>query len=250
MSKVIEKVYKLDLVSTLASGTSSNFTTSFIPSLLFSGECEVALYSISMWNSLKNISDNLGNRTVKFSIDGINFITTQLQAGIYSIEQLNLAIQSLIVSNGGLANKIVLTPNYSTLKTDITIVAPYKLDLTVGNLRNLIGYDSLVLSSGNHVATNLTDISNGVVSYSINSNIVSSESSFLNGSGSNSLFVFVPNVSAGELIQIQPNNLLWVKMSSRSISRLNITLTDQDGRQLVDLSDEAVRVTVVIKEKL
>lgn len=249
MSKVTEKVYKLDLVSTLASGTSSNFTTSFSPSLLFSGECDVALYSISMWNSLKNISDNLGNRTVKFSIDGTNFITTQLQAGIYSIEQLNLAIQSLIVANGGLSNKIVLTPNYSTLKTDITIVAPYKLDLTVGNLRNLIGYDSLVLSAGSHVATNLTDISNGVVSYSVNSNIVSSESSFLNGAGSNSLFVFVPNVSAGELIQIQPNNLLWVKMSSKSISRLNIMLTDQDGRQLVDLSDEAVRVTIVVKER-
>lgn len=248
MSKVTEKVYKLDLVSTLASGTSSNFTTSFSPSLLFSGECEVALYSISMWNSLKNISDNLGNRTVKFSIDGTNFITTQLQAGIYSIEQLNLAIQSLIVANGGVANKIVLTPNYSTLKTDITIVAPYKLDLTVGNLRNLIGYNSVVLSAGSYNANELTDISNGVVSYSINSNIVSSESSFLNGAGSNSLFVFVPNVSAGELIQIQPNNLLWVKMSSKSISRLNITLTDQDGRQLVDLSDEAVRVTLVVKE--
>jgi archaellin len=39
-------------------------------------------------------------------------------------------------------------------------------------------------------------------------------------------------------------------MSSKSISRLNITLTDQDGRQLVDLSDEAVRITLVIKEKL
>lgn len=248
MSK--ERIYKLDLVSTLASGSSSNFTTSFSPSLLFSGDCEVALYSISMWNSLKNISDNLGNRTLKFSIDGTTFITTQIPSGTYSIEQLNLAVQSLIVSNGGVANKIVLTPNYSTLKTDITIVAPYKLDLTVGNLRNLIGFDSLVLSAGLNIATNLTDISNGVVSYSIDSNIVSSESSFLNGSGSNSLFVFVPNAGPGELIQIQPNNLLWVKMSSKSISRLNILLTDQDGRQLVDLSNEAVRITLVIRERL
>ena len=248
MSK--ERIYKLDLVSTLASGTSSNFTTSFQPTLLFSGECEVALYSVSMWNSLKNISTNLGNRTLKFSIDGTNFITTQIPEGTYSIEQLNLAVQSLIVSNGGVANKIVLTPNYSTLKTDITIVAPYKLDLTVGNLRNLIGFDSLVLSAGTNIASNLTDISNGVVSYSINSNIVSSESSFLNGSGSQSLFVFVPNAGAGELITIQPNNLLWVKMSSKSISRLQITLTDQDGRQLVDLSEEAVRITLVIREHL
>lgn len=250
MSKLSEKIYKLDLVSTLASGSSSNFTTSFVPSLLFSGECEVSLYSISMWNSLKNISDNLGNRTLKFSIDGTTFITAQIPAGTYSIEQLNLAIQSLIVANGGVSNKIVLTPNYSTLKTDITIIAPYKLDLTVGNLRKLIGFDSLVLSSGLNIATNLTDISNGVVSYSINSNIVSSESSFLNGSGSTSLFVFVPNSGPGELIQIQPNNLLWVKMNSKSISRLQITLTDQDGRQLVDLSDEAVRITLVIKEHL
>ncbi len=250
MSKVNEKIYKLDLVSTLASGTSSNFWTSFVPSLNFSGECEVALYSISLWNSLKNISDNLGNRTLRFSIDGTNFITTSIPEGIYTIEQLNLAVQTLIVSNGGVSNKILLNPNYSTLKTDIAIISPYKLDLTVGNLRNLIGYNSVILSAGNNIAANLTDISNGVVSYSVNSNIVSSESSFLNGVASQSLFVFVPNAGVGELIQIQPNNLLWVKMSGRSVTRLNILLTDQDGRQLVDLSSEAVRVTLVIKEKL
>lgn len=245
-----EKSYKLDLVSSLASGTSSNFNTTFTPPLYFSGDnTEVALYSISMWNSLKNISTNLNNRTLKFSIDGINFITTLIPEGAYSIEQLNLAIQGIIVSNGGVANKIVLTPNYSTLKTDITIVAPYKLDLTVNNLRLLLGFDSLILSSGLNIATNLTDISNGVVSYVVNSNIVSSESSFLNGSGSSSLFTFVPNSGTGELIDINPSNLLWVKTSSKSISRLNITLTDQMGRQLIDLSDEPIRITLVIKDK-
>jgi hypothetical protein len=114
----------------------------------------------------------------------------------------------------------------------------------------LIGYNSVILSAGNNIATKLTDISNGVVSYSVNSNIVSSESSFLNGVASQSLFVFVPNAGVGELIQIQPNNLLWVKMSGKSVTRLNILLTDQDGRQLVDLSSEAIRVTLVIKEKL
>ena len=245
-----ERSYKLDLVSSLASGTSSNFNTTFTPPLYFSGDnTEVALYSISMWNSLKNISTNLNNRTLKFSIDGTNFITTLIPEGAYSIEQLNLAIQGIIVSNGGVANKIVLTPNYSTLKTDITIVAPYKLDLTVNNLRLLLGFDSLILSAGTNIATNLTDISNGVVSYVVNSNIVSSESSFLNGSGSSSLFTFVPNSGTGELIDINPSNLLWVKTSSKSISRLNITLTDQAGRQLIDLSDEPIRITLVIKDK-
>ena len=247
MSK--ERTYKLDLVSTLATGNSYNFTTSFQPSLLFQGDCEVALYSLSMWNSLKNISANQGNQTLKFSIDGTTFITTTIPAGIYSIEQLNNAVQGIIVSNGGVQNKIVLVPNYSTLKVDITVVAPYKLDLTVGNLRTLLGYNSAVLSAGSYSGDDLADISNGIVSYSVKSNIVSTESSFLNGTGSDSLYIFVPNVGAGELITIIPNNLLWVKMNSRAISRLNITLTDQLNRQLVDLSDEAIRVTLVIKER-
>jgi hypothetical protein len=245
----MSKLYKLDLVSTSASGTSSNFTISFSPTLMFSGETEVALYSLSMWNSLKNISTNLNNRTLKFSIDGTNFITASIPEGTYSVEQLNLAIQSLIVSNGGVANKIILVPNYSTLKTDIGIISPYKLDLTVGNLKTLLGFNPLILSAGNNIATNFTDISNGVVSYSVNSNIVSSENSFLNGSGSNNLYTFVPNVGPGELIEIQPSNLLWVKMNSKSITRLNITLSDQDGRQLIDLSSEPVRITLVIREK-
>ena len=244
-----EKTYKLDLVSTMTNGNSYNFATYFNPPINFAGETEVALYSLSMWNSLKNISANQGNQTLKFSIDGTTFITTSIPEGTYSIEQLNLAVQSLIVSNGGVANKIILTPNYSTLKVDITVIAPYKLDLTVGNLRNMLGYNSLVLSAGSYSGTDLADVSNGVVSYSVSSNIVSSESSFLNGVGSDSIYNFVPNAGSGELISIIPNNLLWCKMNSKSINRLNIILTDQQGRQLVDLSNEAVRITLVIREK-
>jgi hypothetical protein len=201
-----------------------------------------------MFNSNPNISATLGNQTLRYSKDsGSTYTTITIPQGSYSIDALNTTINSLISSSGGIANNIIITGNYSTLKIDITITSTYRLDLSVGNLYKLLGWNASIFSvSGS--GTSLADLTNGIVSYSINSNIVSGSGSYLSGSQSQSLYSFVPNVTPGSLIDIIPNNLLFVPVNTKTIGKLNVNISDQAGNMLVDLSIEPIRYTLVIRD--
>lgn len=242
------KQYKLDLVSSQGTGYSYNTTWRFNPPIHLSENCEVGLYSISMFNSNPNISATLNNQTLKYSKDsGATYTTITIPQGSYSIDALNTTINSLIASSGGVANNIIFTGNYSTLKIDITLTATYRLDLTVGNLYKLLGWTNSVISTSGS-GSNLADLTNGIVSYSINSNIVSGSGSYLSGSQSQSLYSFVPNVAPGSLIDIAPQNILYVPLNTKTIGSLNINITDQAGNMLVDLSSEPIRYTLIIRD--
>lgn len=242
------KQYKLDLVSSQGSGYSYNTTWRFNPPISLGDNCEVGLYSISMFNSNPNISANLNNQTLKYSKDsGATWTTITIPQGSYSIDALNTTINGLISASGGTANNVIMTGNYSTLKIDITLGTGYRIDLSVGNLYKLLGWTASIFSvSGS--GTSLADLTNGIVSYSINSNIVSGSGSYLSGTQSQSLYSFVPNVAPGSLIDIAPQNILFCQMNTRTIGTLNINITDQAGNMLVDLSQEPIRYTLIIKD--
>ena len=240
--------YKLDLVSNQASGYSYNATWRFQPPINLPDRCEVALYSISMFNSNPNISATLNNQTLKYSKDsGATYTTITIPQGSYGIDALSTQINALIVATGGVANNVILTGNYATLKVDITLSATYRLDLSVGNLYRLLGWPAGIVSASG-TGTDLADLTNGIVSYSINSNIVSGQGSYLSGTQSQALYTFVPNVPSGNLIDITVQNLLFVEMNTKTIGSLNINLTDQAGNLLVDLSSEPIRYTLIIRE--
>lgn len=240
--------YKLDLVTNQASGYSYNSTWRFQPPINLPERCEVALYSISMFNSNPNISATLNNQTLKYSKDsGATYTTITIPQGSYGIDALSTQINSLIVATGGVANNVILTGNYATLKVDITLSATYRLDFSVGNLYRLLGWPAGIVSVSG-TGTDLADLTNGIVSYSINSSVVSGQGSYLSGTQSQALYTFVPNVPSGNLIDITVQNLLFVEMNTRTIGNLNINLTDQAGNLLVDLSQEPIRYTLIIRE--
>lgn len=240
--------YKLDLVTNQASGYSYNATWRFQPPINLPERCEVALYSISMFNSNPNISATLNNQTLKYSKDsGATYTTITIPQGSYGIDALSTQINSLIVATGGVANNVILTGNYATLKVDITLSATYRLDFSVGNLYRLLGWPAGIVSVSG-TGTDLADLTNGIVSYSINSSVVSGQGSYLSGTQSQALYTFVPNVPSGNLIDITVQNLLFVEMNTRTIGNLNINLTDQAGNLLVDLSQEPIRYTLIIRE--
>ena len=240
--------YKLDLVTNQASGYSYNATWRFQPPINLPERCEVALYSISMFNSNPNISATLNNQTLKYSKDsGVTYTTITIPQGSYGIDALSTQINALIVATGGVANNVVLSGNYATLKVDITLSATYRLDFSVGNLYRLLGWNAGIVSASG-TGTNLADLTNGIVSYSINSSVVSGQGSYLSGTQSQALYTFVPNVPSGNLIDITVQNLLFVEMNTRTIGSLNINLTDQAGNLLVDLSPEPIRYTLLIRE--
>ena len=210
---------------------------------------QIALSSLSMYNESPNISVSYGNNTFAYSRDnGVSFTTLTIPSGIYSIEQLDTKINDLILADGGLENKINLIPDYSILRVVLYITdSNYRLDLTTGNLRNLLGFDSAIYTTTT-TAQSAADVSNGVISYNLNCSLVLRNSSYINGNRSNSLFAFVPNTSSGSLFYISPVNLEFLDINTKDITSIEVNLQDNLGRELVDLTSP-VRFTLVIREK-
>ena len=242
------KHYKIDLTSESdnISGKPYDFSVNFSPPLEVGQNAEVALSSVNIWNSLKNISASLGNNQVRYN-NGSVWKTITLSEGTYSIEALNLAIQTGISAFGDTAANILCVPNYTTLKVDIFILNSYILDLSFGTLYVLLGWNAVQVSASG-VGTNDANVNLGITNWVIATNIISPDSSYSNGSSSCSLFSFTPTVPAGSLISINPSNLLYLPIATSTISRIAIRITDQLDRTLTQLSStENTSFTLVLR---
>ena len=241
------KHFKLDLNSESdAQGKPWDFSCIFTPPIQVSSNAEVALSSARIWNSLKNISSTLNNNVFRYW-NGSLWRLLNIAEGTYSIEALNTAIQSGISAFGDTATNIVLSPNYASLKVDITLVGGYQIDFSYNDLYYLVGFPKAILTVSSS-GSSPVNITLGVTSWIVSSNIVSPESSFSNGISSSSLYNFSPNQPAGSLLNLTPNNLLYLPLASTTISRVNITLTDQSGNRLSQLSAlEPTSFTLVIR---
>jgi hypothetical protein len=230
-----------------SNGFSYDFTTSFQPNLRFDDDCLIAVHSLQMWNSLPNISVSRNNNTFRFYNGATWSSNITIPTGNYSIDDLNIAIQTLITTNGGVGSNIVITPNYNTLKSDILLKNSYRLDLSIGTLYLVLGWAQAIVSvsgSGNE----LVDISNNITSYQIHCSLVDSSTSISNGSSSDVIYSFSPDKPAGNLLSKEIINLIYIKCNSNYISSMRIYITDQKSNLLTDLSNENISITMIIKD--
>jgi hypothetical protein len=227
-------------------GASYDFTTTFQPNLQLGETSELALHSLQMWNSLPNISVSRNNNKFRFYNGSAWSSIITIPNGNYSVEDLNLTIQGLITTAGGVGSNIVLVPNYNTLKCDIVLKSSYQLDLSIGNLYLLLGWTSQIVSvSGS--GSNLVDISNGITGYNVHCSLVDSYTSISNGVSSDVLYSFTPDKPAGNLLNKEVINLIYTKCNSRYVSQLRLYITDQNNNILYDLSDENISITIFIR---
>ena len=227
-------------------GYAYDFTTQLNPNLNLGEEySKVGLYGLQMWNSLPNISVSRNNQTFRYYNGSSWSANLTIPQGSYSIPDINTKIQDLINSNGGVGSNITLLPNYNTLKCDIVLLNSYQLDLSIGNLHSLLGFDSQIVTS-NKSGENLVDISNGITSYNVHCSLVNTSSSISKGSQSDVIYSFVPDVASGALINKEVMNIIYVKLNSQYLSQINIRITDQSNNTLYDLSNENVGISLVI----
>jgi hypothetical protein len=200
-----------------------------------------------LWNSLPNISVSRNNNTFRFYNGATWSSNITIPTGNYSVDDLNLAIQTLISSNGGVGTNVVITPNYNTLKSDILLKNSYRLDLSIGTLNILLGWPLAIVSvSGS--GTELVDISNNITSYQIHCSIVDGSSSISNGSSSDVIYSFSPDKPAGNLLNKEVINLIFVKCNTFYISSMRIYITDQAQNLLTDLSNENISITMILRD--
>ena len=210
----------------------------------------IALLKAQVWYSWANISATIGNNVIRYSHNsGTNWNSITIPDGTYSITQLETYIHSVMKDNshynsGDNTYYVNFVPNYATFKLRIELSNNYQLDLTQSTIYTLLGHANTTLTSTTTGAGNV-DITAGVNSIDIRCNLV--KNSYNNGSFSDTIQSFSPNVPAGSLINISESNPVFLPLNQKNISTLRVRLTSQDGTP-IDLRGEQTSYLFQIKE--
>ena len=145
------------------------FTVRFTPMLMldYNKEYKIALDHLSMSASWYNISPDYNNNKLKISKDkGRTYQTITFPPGVYDYQDINDYIHEMIgtLTPDSKEYGINVSFNYSTFKVLITLSTDYYIDFTdasSGNFRNLLGFESKVLTSSEY-GKNIPNITNSI----------------------------------------------------------------------------------------
>ena len=200
-------------------GKSSNFTIKLNPPVKLDPNRDymVALVNSELWYSWYNVTTS--NNNFKY-FNGKKWATVEVPPGAYNIKDINTEIENFNEDEGDHAGAITLSANFNTSKTSLIIQGDYKVDFNIDDgLRDLIGYNSKTLTAGRHCGVKRDVIYN-----------------------------FSLNLPPGSLLSIQPNQLLYIRISrTEQISSITMMVTNQDDEE-IDFIEERTTFFIVIKD--
>lgn len=232
--------------------STDNFSVDFSPSVPINGNWELALESLSIWYSWYNVSSDYGNNTIRYN-NGSVWRTVTFPSGLYSIDDLNTLLEEAMVANsdfstgaGGNVYYINIAPNYNTFKTRITVSNSYQVDLTVGNLYSLLGFDSIIVTTTQEGVNNV-NITNGIDRVCVHLDCITG--SWSGTKSSDILYSFNADGAPSSLLQIKPYRLVYLPMTkSGFLNSIKIYITNQNGGRL-NLNGETVTAQLILRRK-
>ena len=188
---------------------------------------EIAVRTLSMTYSWYNIRQSYGNNEIKYSHDkGVNWETITFTDGMYSYDDINEYIHEYMESKGHMVKDDDNDKEYginllfvlSTYRILIELNENYRLDLRNTEFRNLIGFDSKIVSVTEY-GTSLPDITRGVDEVHINCDKVTE--SIVDGQNSNTVAVIpVENLTRSLPFTYDPRFLAYSRLSGHLISTM------------------------------
>ena len=142
---------------------------------------------------------------------------------------------------------IIIRPNFNTLKCEIEIKSPYQIDFTIDNsIRSILGFDRILLTKpGKHegeYGVNITEVNSLLIRCSIVTD------SYINGTNSDCICSFSPDVPPGHLIHIRPYQTLYTPINcTYSIPQITMRITDEASNE-VNLNGERVTYHLHIRQ--
>lgn len=231
----------------IVSGRTARIKTDFMGPLTFpSPNChyEMALTRLETYYSFPNIDKTNCNFKVSFD-NGHSWKHLTIDMGCYEIKAINKTLQRLVLEAGGKPNGMTLSPDVNTLKCILNITEKnYQMDFNVDHsLCSVLGLKQQIYKLGRHDSSQLVNIMH------INTILVQCDivgASRLDGVEAPILYSFFPNVGPGEKIVEVPINLIYVPITTDTISSMTSWLTDQNGEDL-DLRGEEVTLSFHIR---
>jgi len=191
------------------------------------------------------------NNSFRYSPNnGTAWFNVTIPEGCYEITDINEQVQRVMKAAGhyNLAtddHNIRIEANNNTLKTVLRIAEGYVVDFTTPNsIRTVLGFNDRRYLSGHNESENIVDIMS-ITSLRVTSDIIGA--SYTNGTTGNVIYSFFPNVGPGYKIVKEPANLVFFPITLSTISSMETTLTDQNGK-VVNLRGEELSIRFVIRE--
>src|SRR5271157_115029 len=235
----------------ILSGTTSNFVTyNHRAQLDPSKKYEAALLSLHMFNSIPNIIDGKNN-VFKYSIDnGITWKVISIATGAYELTAINNEIQRQMIVEGDFDKNnslcyITITANESRGTSIINITnADYVVANSRYSIASVLGFTvNTLLKHGYNESPSKVDITH-INSILVNINIIMG--SYDMGNSSSCIHLFYPNVGFGYKIIEKPDPV-WYPVTRSDISRMELSLMDQDGKP-IDIGGERLTVRICVRE--
>ena len=232
------------------SGSTQDFTVNYPSAIPVKGNWELSLIAANLWYSYFNITAAYGNNLLRY-YNGTVWKTITIPDGAYQLTQINTYFQQQMQANGdyttGSPNVyyITLAPDYSTLKTALTISNSYQLDLTAGSINVLLGFNAAIYTTSQE-GQQQVNITNGVNSLLIHCNAI--EGSYSNFSGSDIIYSFLPQTPPGSNINLNMGSsriYLPIKYKDQ-IAQIRMYITDQNNNS-INLEGQPVSYTIHLR---
>lgn len=197
-------------------------------------EYSLALIGLHTYHSVPNINEGennklyyweLGDRTKKQKVVGI-------PTGAYEIDAIEEYLQKQVTPSGARQSEydacLSVKPNNNTLKCEIK--SKHEIDFTrKDSLATLLGYSARVLKPNILHQSDLPVNIVKVRTVHIDSNITTG--AYYNSTPTHTIFEFALNVRPGYAIDIEPKNLIFLKINKTidTIHNITLNLLDQDG---------------------
>src|SRR5271169_3693109 len=238
----------------ILSGTTSNFVTNnHLARLDPNKKYEAALLSLDMYNSIPNII-NGKNNVFEYLVDsGSTWKVVTINTGAYELSAINNEIQRKMIAEGDFDKNnslcyITITANESRGTSIINITnAEYQVAFnSLHSIGSVLGFTANDLPSyGYNESPSKVDIMH-INSILVNIDLISG--SYVKGNSSSAIHAFYPNVGFGYKIIEKPNpELIWYPVSTIDISRMELTLIDQDGKS-INTGGERLTVRICVRE--
>lgn len=221
-------------------GRSHQLEAFFVPPIELDSKYDysLALISLNTWNTIPNIE--VGRNKFYYTVHNENRLL-EIPTGSYELEDIEHYIQDQLSHSGATEEErnrlISLKPNNNTLKCELQ--SAYEIDFKhKDSIARLLGFSRELLKAGVKHESNLPVEIIQVTTIRVECNIISG--SYYTNNPSHTLYEFSPTVDPGYSINIEPRNLIFLPVQSKTIYNISLTLIDQDSRPVNFRGEEVV----------
>lgn len=256
----------------------SQYTLSLPGGLTLREGDTIALQSLTAPYCVFNISSFYNNNSFSYIFNGTTYTMT-VRDGYYTITDLNNLLQATMKANGHYRLdsvgtevyylKIYYNPNLYAVQLNCSVISStlpvgytnpqnfytsgadtcMQLVIPATNITQMFGfvpgtYPAAPQSTAYSTVSTKTPNGAQVNSFILTCSLVNNT---LNPSRSDAFYSFAPNVSFGQNINVQPNNLIWMPTRAGSYSSITIQFLDQNYGTIQNWQDTNVAVQLLIK---